>query len=282
MNDAQPPLREAASLRSIKAFRMTSANPELLSEFYAGIGFAIGEPYRISSEELALLGLGGRGMRTPMMLGKQRVDLDGFDRQGRPYPAGADAASLVFQHLAIVTSDAEAAGARAKKAGATPISRGGTITLPPSAGGVTAVKFRDPEGHPLEFLQFPDNHDGEWRGSGMLGIDHSAISISDLDRSEHFYQAHGLRRRQPTLNQGSTQEALDGLDDVRVDVLPMMPSEKPPHLELLHYRRPAGAGAGTLEVNDVAATRVAWDADRAMLVSDPDGHFHQFEQQTES
>ena len=87
---------------------------------------------------------------------RSRVDLECFDRPGRAYPPSATACDLVFQHFALVTDDAEAAWRRrALEAGATPISREGPVTLPASGGGVTAIKFRDPEGHPLEFLEFP-------------------------------------------------------------------------------------------------------------------------------
>ena len=270
------------NLTSITGFRLTSFDPKRLAAFYAELGFSVGEPSQISSEELELFQLSGRGMRTPMTLGGQRVDLDSFDRLGRPYPANADAASLVFQHLAIVTDDAHAAWRLAKNAGATAISRNGAVTLPPSAGGVTAVKFRDPEGHPLEFLQFPDDHDGQWQGEGMLGIDHSAISVSDLDKSKHFYQTLGLCEGEATLNHGRTQDALDGLSDVCVDVMPLLPPDGAPHLELLHYRTPARAGEAIMAANDVAATRIIWASNRDLLLRDPDGHLHQLERRTAS
>ena len=111
---------------------------------------------------------------------------------GRPYPADTTACDLVFQHLALVPDDAQAAWRRARDAGATPISRERPVTLPKSAGGVTAVKFRDPEGHPLEFLQFPRGANPDWKGTGIMGIDHSAISVSDVAASRRFYARHGL------------------------------------------------------------------------------------------
>ncbi len=40
--------------------------------------------------------------------------------------------------------------------GWTAISTDGPQRLPPSSGGVAAFKFRDPDGHPLELLAFPD------------------------------------------------------------------------------------------------------------------------------
>ena len=141
---------------------------------------------------MKLLGLSGAGSRIAMSLGRSRVDLESFDHPGRPYPGDATACDLVFQHLALVTDDAEAAWRRARDAGAAPISRAGPVTLPKSAGGVTAVKFRDPEGHPLEFLQFPQGANPDWKGAGVMGIDHSAISVSDVAASRRFYARRGL------------------------------------------------------------------------------------------
>ena len=65
-----------------------------------------------------------------------------------------------------------------------PISRNGPVRLPDGSGGVTAFKFRDHDGHPLELLAFPEGHvPGPWRtgnGSGsFLGVDHTAIACSD-------------------------------------------------------------------------------------------------------
>jgi hypothetical protein len=78
----------------------------------------------------------------------------------------------------------------------------------------------------------------------------------------------------PTLNHGPTQVALDGLAEVRVDVVPMWPKIGTPHLELLRYQSPTGRTAGRLQANDVAATRIVWQSDRDALLRDPDGHLH--------
>ena len=261
-------------LAAITAFRLTTAEPERLARFYQGLGFTIGERERISDDEIALLGIANGGIRLPMRLGEQRVDLDSFDSPGRPYPIGATSADLCFQHLALVTDNAVAHWTRAQALGAMPISIGGPIKLPASAGDVTAVKFRDPEGHPLELLQFPLHGETCWHGEGLLGIDHSAISVSDVDTSRHFYEDLGLSVHNPTFNHGPTQVALDGLIGVAVEVIPTMPRQKTPHVELLAYRTPRGRPAGRLDANDVAATRIVWKADRDMLLRDRDGHLH--------
>jgi catechol 2,3-dioxygenase-like lactoylglutathione lyase family enzyme len=261
-------------LSAIVAFRLTTAMPQRLVRFYESIGFCAGPALAVTPEDMALLGLEGRGTRIALTAGSQRIDLESFDQKGHPYPENATAADLCFQHFALVTRDAAAAWERARAHGATPISVGGAVGLPASAGGVTAVKLRDPEGHPLEFLEFPSAAQRLEQRERVLGIDHSAISVADAGASRRFYEALSLRVGHPTLNDGPTQAALDGLNDVRVDVVPMSPEIATPHLELLGYRNPVGRPASPLSANDVAATRIVWRADRDALLRDPDGHVH--------
>lgn len=263
-----------AQVSAITAFRLTTTDSERLAQFYTELGFAVGNRERIADEEIALLGLKGGGSRLPLHLGGQRVDLDCFDAPGQPYPAGATAADLCFQHLAIVTDDADIAWRRVRDLGAASISTTGPVLLPPSTGVAAAVKFRDPDGHPLELLQFEDANGRSWTGTHLLGIDHSAISVADAGTSRRFYEALGLSMQGATLNEGPTQMVLDGLPEAEVDVIPMLPRRDTPHVELLGYRKPLGRAAGRLEANDVAATRIAWAADRDELIRDPDGHLH--------
>lgn len=248
--------------------------PQRLAQFYESIGFSVGRAVPVPPEEMALLGLTGRGTRIALNLGDQRIELEAFDLKGRPYPPNATAADLCFQHFALVTRDAAAAWEHARAQGATPISIGGPVRLTADAGGLTAVKFRDPEGHPLEFVQFAATAVSSRTIALLSGIDHSAISVADAGVSRRFYEALGLRGGEPTLNHGPTQVALDGLAEVRVDVVPMLPTFGTPHLELLNYRSPVGRPAGRLTANDVAATRIVWRSDRDALLHDPDGHLH--------
>ncbi|MGH6877211.1 MAG: VOC family protein [Rhizomicrobium sp.] len=260
---------------AIAGFRLVAGDSVRLPAFYRALGFDVGETAAIPATEMDLLGLSGSGSRIAMSIGRSRVDLDIFDNKGRPYPRDATACDLIFQHLALVTDDAEAAWCRARDAGATPISLERPVTLPGSAGGVTAVKFRDPEGHPLEFLHFPPDFNPEWKGTGIMGIGHSAISVSDVAETGRFYARRGLRAGDATLNHGPTQVALDGLDGVRVDVVPMNPAHKPPHVEMLGYHHPVGRALCPRATNDIAATRIVWRSDDNALIRDPDGHLHQ-------
>ena len=262
-------------LARIAGFRLVTQHPDRLLRFYAALGFAVGVEAAIPSSEMEMLGIGGCGRRWTMTLAATKIDLDCFDVAGLAYPQEADAASRCFQHLALVTDDVDRAWASAGATGAAAISLDGPVTLPDSAGGVTAVKFRDPEGHPLELIHFPDMAARGWRGQGLLGIDHSAIAVSDLAASCDFYETAGLAKGKRTLNHGATQATLDGLDAPWADVVPMQPDGATPHVELLHYRRPEEDRRVPWAVNDVAATRIVWDGPASALFRDPDGHLHQ-------
>jgi len=269
-------------LQAVAGFTLVTADLARLVQFYRGVlGFAShGADKPIDHGEMALLGLSGPGRRQVLSLGDQTLWIDQFEQPGRPYPGDSDAASLWFQHLALVVDDMHSAYGRLR--GITPISQEGPQLLPCSSGGVQAFKFRDPDGHPLELLHFPDGKTpGAWRnqrrldGQIGLGIDHSAISVADAEASAAFYQALGLGIGERTLNEGPAQQRLDGLPGVEVAVVPMNPQGGMPHLELLGYRTPRGQAGPALQANDVAATRIVWRGQQARLISDPDGHLQQ-------
>lgn len=270
------------SLQEITGFALVTADLPRLTGFYRDVlGFAVhGGVQPVNPAEMSLLGLRGSGRRQVLGMGDQTVSLDCFDASGRTYPMGGDAASLWFQHLAIVVADIAVAHARLRNI--VPISDGGPQQLPASSGSVQAFKFRDPDGHPLEFLQFPpDGAPDPWRGrqpqAGQigLGIDHSAISVANADASVAFYRALGLGPGARTLNHGITQQHLDGLRDVEVEVVPMLPPHGVPHLELLGYQVPGGARGPARQANDIAATRIVWHGSETRLLVDPDGHLQQ-------
>lgn len=229
---------------------------------------------------MLLLGLSGGGRRHVMSLGRQRIVIDQFAQPGQLYPAGSDAASLWFQQLALVVADMDEAFARLRDI--SPISDACPQLLPRSSDGVSAYEFRDPDGHPLALLQFSkDKTSSAWSAGHSLpgqigiGIDHSAISVADSDASAAFYRAFGLEIGDRTLNEGPEQERLDDLRGAKVAVVPMIPTEGVPHLELLGYRILSGRRGTALQANDVAATRIMWGGTKAGWIRDPDGHLHQ-------
>ena len=142
-----------------------------------------------------------------------------------------------------------------------PISTDGPQLLPASSGGATAYKFRDPEGHPLELIAFArDAVPVNWQepsASGCLGIDHSAISIADTERSVRFYERLGLQRIGGSLNSGPEQDKLDNVSGALIEVTALAPPRfSVPHIELLCYRSHSDQQAALLGTNDLAATRL--------------------------
>ena len=235
-----------------------------------------------------------------LRLGEQHIDLV-VHADAAPPPATANAPDPRFQHAAIVTGDMDAAWHRLGPYAAIPISRGGPQSLPSNTGGVTAFKFRDPDGHPLELIQFPAGvGDPHWqqvqRGSGpTLGIDHFALVVEDIDRSTAFFAAHlDLQVTGRDVNRGGAQDRLDGLEGVVVDVVSLRSrhGRQTPHLELLRYRQPAFAApsdtpaaavegerrdeivclGGLFPEGAAAAPLPTIAAMDARLLCDPDGH----------
>ena len=155
--------------------------------------------------------------------------------------------------------------------GKVPITHNGPQRLPKASGGVIAWKFRDPEGHPIEFLELPSErqtHDEALTS----GYDHSALCVSDVERSIGFYEALGLRLQHQHLNQGAAQARLDGLERGLVEVVAMTPRHATPHVELLGYPGVVKSGQVT-RLNDIAADRLVFaSTGNRMMLSDPDGH----------
>jgi catechol 2,3-dioxygenase-like lactoylglutathione lyase family enzyme len=267
----------------------------------------LGHPSDIAGVVSFLVGPTGR--RSLLRLGRERIELLEFmDMAGRPYPPGSTSTDLWFQHMAIIVDDMKSAHQRVMaNRRFRPISRNGAVRLPDASGGVTAFKFRDHDGHPLELLAFPEGHvSGQWRtvaGTGrFLGVDHIAIAVSDSASSARFFgSVFGFRTGTRTENRGSEQADLDDVDGVHVSVTRLAPDLPAPRMELLNYhvgtRRPIAHDTAS---NDIVAThcvvRVAsLDATaaalarrgtpladdnlmilrggiRAALVSEPDGH----------
>ena len=233
-------------------------------DYVAAFGCAIERRDTIEPSVTSVLGIpDARGRSSCLRLGRERIELLEFtDSAGRPYPPDSTSTDLWFQHMAIVVSDIRQAHERVR---ANPqfrmITRGGPVRLPDSSGGVTAFKFRDHDGHPMELLAFPAGRGpGEWRsangGGPFLGIDHTAIAISDTARSASFFEAvFGFSAGPGTENRGPEQDALDDVDDVRVSVTPLARGLPAPRMELLSYhvgtRRPIALDTVS---NDITAT----------------------------
>lgn len=246
----------AVTANRIARISLNAIDPETLAAFFiAALNFA-----PIESRSNACLALG-----------ETRLDI--LKAQGKPYPADVPAWSPLFQHIAVATSDMDAAMNRLRSVeGWRRISVNGPEQLPANTGGVTAFKFRDPEGHPLELISFPDEPPST---SLFLRIDHSAISVGDTSQSEAFYRRFGLTAGSRSLNEGVEQERLDDVAQAKVDVTALdFPSEAGPHIELLCYHGAFDPTVSWAEIHDVAATRLMMLApdEPPGLLRDPDGH----------
>ncbi len=264
--------------RRLLRIELTVADLGRAEAFYSGaLGFtAISQ----SKADPALAKLMGAERITQVGLhrGRQTLCLQSFETAGEPYPADVRTCDQMFQHIAIPVADMTAAYARLQPFVPPALSRSGPQQLPERSGGVTAYKFQDLEGHPLEILRFPDGHQD--------GIDHSAIVVAEVERSIAFYQdTLGLRVTARQLNHGPEQDRLDGLDSAEVEVVALEPQQGTPHVELLAYRAPPVRPARQLRPCDIAATRLVLevegltneavalaDGSRALLTHDPDGH----------
>jgi len=229
----------------------------------------------------ALFGVpAGTGSESVMRLGAEEIALVHFGPHGAPYPAGSRSDDLWFQHLAIAVSDMDAAYGRLMALAPQPISTAGPEILSAANGGVTAFKFRDPDGHPLELIRFaPRQGRPVWRsrsGGPCLGIDHSAISVGATARSRRFYRSLGFNVASRSFNHGPAQSRLDDLPHARVRVTGLRPrSKEAPGLELLGYDPPGRLAAYNADVNvtgwvTVESTRLPGRVRRA--IRDPDGH----------
>jgi catechol 2,3-dioxygenase-like lactoylglutathione lyase family enzyme len=272
-------------VQRLASFGLTTPNAHQLSEFYQNaLNFRLlGTERRSGSKFERLMEVDGGALVVKLGLGDNVVELVQFDRPGRLYPKGASSLDLWFQHFAIVVTDINAAYKRlVSVAGWTAISMNGPQRLPASSGGVTAFKFRDPDGHPLELLAFPDDRiPPRWQrrsqGSLFLGIDHSAISVNDNSASIAFYESIGLRIAVRSLNVGQEQERLDAVKNARVEVTALQPHLTTPHVELLCYRSVIRGERYVVQGNDVAATRLVFGASGSSASApqgliDPDGH----------
>ena len=265
---------------SLQHVSLTVRDLAAMQDFYvAALGFEAEGPQQPADPALAHLLGAERIICVRLRRGRQILELSAFDPPGADYPQRPHSNDLCFQHIALVCETVAVSYATLCRHPHIAISRAGPQDLP---GGIVAYKFRDPEGHPLELIQFP-KPDPACAG----GIDHSAISVADADASITFYTKElGLIVTSRQINAGPAQEAMDDLDSVSVDVVGLSPEQATPHIELLGYRVPKGQPAALSRPADLAATRLVLrvdtlahlpatqlaDGSKAALIHDPDGH----------
>src|SRR5213593_4820048 len=190
-------LAEQLSVMSVGAIGMTVSDMDRSVAFYSDVVTF----KKISDVEVdgdgydrlwGVFGLRARVVR--MKLGDQTLELIQFlsPPDFRPMPVPSYSNDLWFQHFAIVVRDMDAAWQHLRKHHVRLISpRPQTIPKTNPAAGIWALKFRDPDGHNLELLWFPEGKgDGRWHRGGVdlfMGIDHTAMTVRSTDNSLKFY-----------------------------------------------------------------------------------------------
>jgi catechol 2,3-dioxygenase-like lactoylglutathione lyase family enzyme len=164
--------------------------------------------------------------------------------KGRAAPPDARSNDRWFQHVAIIVSDMDRAYQRLREfkvQHASPAPQ----RLPdwnPNAGGIRAFYFKDPDGHPLEILQFPRGKGNpKWHAPTnrlFLGIDHTAIVISDTTASLKFYRdLLGMEIAGESENYGPEQERLNNVFGARLRITAVRAATGP-GIEFLEYLTP--------------------------------------------
>jgi catechol 2,3-dioxygenase-like lactoylglutathione lyase family enzyme len=313
---AAAPAAAGELVRAVGAIGMTVGDMERSVAFYTRVL----DFEKVSDVEVwgadweRLQGVFGLRMRVVgLRLGHEMLELTEYlTPRGRPLPADSRSHDHWFQHVAIIVSDMDRAYAHLRAHRVQHVSPA-PQRLPdwnPTAGGIRAFYFKDPDGHPLEVLWFPSGRgDARWQRSDgrlFLGIDHTAIVVADTERSLSCYRdVLGLRVVGESDNYGPEQERLNNIFGARLRITTLR-APAGPGIELLEYLtprdgRPARADARAndlthwqtaLVTGDAAAVqRATWGSTcgrlspdvvappepalgftRGLLLRDPDGH----------
>jgi catechol 2,3-dioxygenase-like lactoylglutathione lyase family enzyme len=236
-------------VRSVESVGMTVADVDRSIDFYSKVLFF----QKTSDVELDgndyehLEGVFGLRMRVVRMrLGDESIELTEYlTPKGRPMAIDSRSNDRWFQHIAIITSDMDRAYAWLRQNRVQYVSPG-PQTLPTyikAAAGIRAFYFADPDGHPLEVLEFPpDKGNPKWHLADeqalFLGIDHSAIVVANTSVSLAFYQdGLGFREVGESENYGPEQEHLNSVFGARLRITSLR-SQEGPGIELLEYLAP--------------------------------------------
>jgi catechol 2,3-dioxygenase-like lactoylglutathione lyase family enzyme len=189
------------------------------------------------------------GLRTRvvhMKLGGETIELTQYlAPEGRPIPADWRSNDHSFQHIAVVVSDMDKAYAQLRAHKVRHASTG-PQTLPASikaAAGIRAFYFKDPDGHNLEIIYFPQGKgDPRWQQTQdklFLGIDHTAIVVANTARGLRFYRdLLGLKVAGESMNYGSEQEHLNNVAGARLHITGLRAVDGP-GIEFLEYLAPS-------------------------------------------
>ncbi len=241
---ASTPAVSASVVQAVASVSMTVSDMDRILKFYTEV-----LPFRkISDVEVwgseyeHLQGVFGMRMRVAQLqLGDEVIELiDYLTPEGQPIPADSRSNDHWFQHIAIVVSDMDEAYQHLRQHNIQHVSTA-PQRLPdyiPAAAGIEAFYFRDPEGHNLEIIYYPEGKGApRWQESNdelFLGIDHTAIAVSNTPASLAFYRnLLGLTVAGESENYGTEQAHLNQVFGA--------------HLQITGLRAPEGMGIEFLE-----------------------------------
>jgi len=297
-----------AQVRSVDSIGIPVTDLDRSVEFYSKVLTFQKESERevAGTEYEQLFGVFGLRLRTARMrLGNEHIELMQFlAPRGRPTPADFHSNDVWFQHVAIIVSNMDQAYAHLRGFKVEHASSG-PQRLPdwnPNAGGIKAFYFRDPDGNHLEILEFPAGKGApkwhEHTGSLFMGIDHTAIVVTNTETSLHFYRdVLGMRVAGTSENYGTEQEHLNNVFGAHLAITALRAPEGP-GIEFLEYLAPRGGrpAPGDTQANDHwswlinmrapdltafgnaahhSATQIpdgTLGFHRGVLLKDPDGH----------
>ncbi|MFB2771341.1 VOC family protein [Pelatocladus sp. BLCC-F211] len=243
------PNQTDVQVQRIRAIGLTVTNCDRSLDFYTqALLFELVSDITVAGQDYTdLEGVIDAKIRiVTLRLGDELIELmEYLNVEGKPIPSDSQSNDLWFQHLAIVVSDMDRAYAHLHSFPIAPISVE-PQTIPPgnkASGGVRAFKFKDPDGHDLELIWFPpDKGQDKWhqkKNRLFLGIDHSAIAISNTDQSLHFYcDLLGMQIDSHSLNWRATQARMDDLPGAEVQITALQPVQDGVGIELLDYLVP--------------------------------------------
>lgn len=242
------PTQNQNAIVAVESVGMTVSDMEQAVAFYTKVlSFkkvsdveVLGEAYE------QLQGLFGVRLRVVrMQLGSELIELTEYlTPKGRPIPIDSRSNDRWFQHIAIVVRDMDTAYQHLRRF---KVQHASTAPqrIPDTnkaAAGIRAFYFKDPDGHNLEIIYFPPGKGNpKWQKHTeqlFLGVDHTAIVVSDTATSLKFYRnLLGLKLVGESLNYGTEQEHLNNVQGARLHISGLK-SPTGPGIELLEYLEP--------------------------------------------
>ena len=236
------------AVRSVGSILITVSDMDRVVDFYGRVLTfeKVADSEAAGDEVEHFFGVFGSRVRVVRMkLGVESIELVQFlSPRGRPIPVDSRSNDVWFQHIAVVVSDIDRAYAILRE-NKVEFASSEPQRLPDwnqNAAGIKAFYFKDPDEHPVEILQFPEGKgDPKWHQGGnplFLGIDHTAIVVSNTNASLKFYRdLLGLHIAGESENYGTEQEHLNNVFGAHLRITSLRATAGP-GIELLEYLSP--------------------------------------------